>query len=92
MCIHVLRVTHICCVNKEQFLILTLYHTNCQALTPPLPLYPPNATPIVPGLTPILPDPKAIAAANMAAAKIQEQGTYVIECYWSGQCIFFYFS
>lgn len=44
-----------------------------RALTPPLPLYPPNATPIVPGLTPILPDPKAIAAANMAAAKIQEQ-------------------
>ena len=45
-----------------------------QALTPPLPLYPPNAAPIVPGLAPILPDPNAIAAANKAAARIQEQG------------------
>ncbi|XP_065904326.1 poly(U)-binding-splicing factor PUF60-like isoform X2 [Dysidea avara] len=44
-----------------------------RALTPPLPLYPPNAAPIVPGLAPILPDPNAIAAANKAAARIQEQ-------------------
>ena len=53
------------------FIMCVLY---LQALTPPLPLYPPNAAPIVPGLAPILPDPNAIAAANKAAARIQEQG------------------
>ena len=55
-----------------------------QALTPPLPLYPPNAAPIVPGLAPILPDPNAIAAANKAAARIQEQGMSCISVVSTG--------
>ena len=74
------------CVCVVCVLMLLSCYIHCQALTPPLPLYPPNATPIVPGLTPILPDPKAIAAANMAAAKIQEQGSVTIHHHSSASC------